>query len=50
MWSRASRTVPKLGPARLPPERGPLRAPAFDPSGVVWRDELLTVTAPEGAE
>jgi ribonuclease Z len=33
------------GAARLPPERGPMRAQAFDPGEVVWQDDLLTVTS-----
>ena len=33
------------GAARLPPERGPMRAHAFDPGGVVWQDDLLTITS-----
>jgi ribonuclease Z len=33
------------GAARLPPERGPMRAHPFDPGEVVWQDDLLTVTS-----
>ncbi len=33
------------GAARLPPERGAMRAQAFDPGEVVWQDDLLTVTS-----
>jgi ribonuclease Z len=33
------------GVARLPPERGAMRAHAFEPSEVVWQDDLLTVTS-----
>jgi len=33
------------GAARLPPERGPMRAQPFDPGEVVWQDDLLTVTS-----
>jgi ribonuclease Z len=33
------------GAARLPPELGAMRANAFEPGGVVWQDELLTVTS-----
>jgi ribonuclease Z len=33
------------GAARLPPERGAMRAHAFDPGEVVWQDDLLTVTS-----
>jgi ribonuclease Z len=33
------------GAARLPPERGPMRAHAFKPGEVVWQDDLLTVTS-----
>jgi len=33
------------GAARLPPERGPMRAHTFNPGEVVWQDDLLTVTS-----
>lgn len=33
------------GAARLPPERGPMRAHTFEPGEVAWRDDLLTVTS-----
>ena len=33
------------GAARLPPERGPMRAHPFDPGEVVWQDDILTVTS-----
>lgn len=33
------------GAARLPAETGVMRAHSFDPGGVVWQDELLTVTS-----
>jgi ribonuclease Z len=33
------------GAARLPPETGVMQAHTFDPGGVVWQDELLTVTS-----
>jgi ribonuclease Z len=33
------------GAARLPPERGPMRAQPFNPGEVVWQDDLLTVTS-----
>ncbi|MCP3920943.1 MAG: MBL fold metallo-hydrolase, partial [bacterium] len=33
------------GAARLPPERGAMRAQVFDPGEVVWQDDLLTVTS-----
>ena len=33
------------GDELLPPERGPMQPHAFTPGGVVWQDELLTVTS-----
>jgi ribonuclease Z len=33
------------GAARLPPERGAMRAQPFDPGEIVWQDDLLTVTS-----
>lgn len=33
------------GAARLPPERGPMRAQPFNPGEVVWQDDLITVTS-----
>jgi ribonuclease Z len=33
------------GAARLPPERGAMRAHPFEPGEVVWQDDLLTVTS-----
>jgi len=33
------------GPERLPPEIGAMRAKTFEPGGVVWKDDLATVTA-----
>lgn len=33
------------GAARMPPETGSMRAQAFEPGGVVWQDELITVTS-----
>jgi ribonuclease Z len=33
------------GEARMPSERGPMRAHTFNPGEVVWQDDLLTVTS-----
>ena len=33
------------GPQLLPPDRGHMQASTFTPGGVVWQDELLTITS-----